>query len=930
MLFVDVKILLGEKSFVGRANLHFRSVREHPARRMPASRFRLTINILGVFLRSCKKRTKMSKRLFYPFLAVLLVACHTKKIVPASSLFPDIEYEDLDTLVVTAPVHEAIPEDKPFLSPVFSNPSATRSVDLLHTRLELAFDWEREAVLGKASLSLTPYFYPIDQVTLDAKGFEVHSVSMGNETVPYEYDDFQLNIHLGRAYTRKDTLQLQIDYTAFPSQTGGSSAILSDKGLFFINPRQEEGNKPQQIWTQGETENNSRWFPTVDKPNERCTQEILLTVEDRFTTLSNGLLIASTQHKNGMRTDHWKMDLPHAPYLFMIAVGEYAVVKDQWNGLDVNYYVEPEYENDARAIFPRTPEMLSFFSEKLDYPYPWPKFSQAIVRDYVSGAMENTTAVIYSEVFQASTRELVDNLYNEKVVAHELIHHWFGDLVTCESWANLTLNEGFANYGEYLWLEHQFGKDEADYHLVDQRSEYVLSTGFNLHPLIHYGYEDKEDMFDQHSYNKGGLVLHMLRHLVGDEAFWNSLHLYLTRNAFTAVEADELRLAFEDVTGMDLQWFFDQWFFDEGHPKLDIQYRYDAPSRTASVTVEQTQDPSAMRAVFRIPAAIDFYLPGGEIHREQVEMINRRQVFSFELPEKPELIQFEADRVLLCERSESRTVDEYVYQFEHSSQFQDKYDALQAIEYETGAGVKRVFRKAMLDPFWMLRAKGIENSDSSEEVLQTVRRLALEDPNANVRIAAFEKIGQNGDVSDIPLARTAMEEDPSDAVVYTALEAIFAIDLETAVSVAKTMQETNSDLIRSLIEEIFVASGDPSFLEYFNGRWSEVDGFAVIELIRNYLELSVHAEPAFVLESAMFLKGIATDMNQTTIRRLGATKTVNDLHAILSYRAEDATSSATRSDLQAKIRELEKIIATIKESETDPELLNIYQEFPGQ
>jgi len=220
---------------------------------------------------------------------------------------------------------------------------------------------------------------------------------------------------------------------------GGSAAITSDQGLFFINPRNEDSEKPQQIWTQGETEWNSRWFPTTDKPNERCTQEMYLTVEDKYVTLSNGLLKSSKKNADGTRTDYWKM------------------VK-----------------------------------------YPWQKYSQVVVRDYVSGAMENTTGVIFGDFVQKTERELIDN-HNDGIVAHEMFHHWFGDYVTCESWANLTMNEGFANYSEYLWFEHKYGREEADRHLRNEMNGYLGSVGQGgAHPLIHWGYNDKEDMFDAH------------------------------------------------------------------------------------------------------------------------------------------------------------------------------------------------------------------------------------------------------------------------------------------------------------------------------------------------------------------------------------------------------------------------------------------------
>ena len=328
------------------------------------------------------------------------------------------------------------------------------------------------------------------------------------------------------------------------------------------------------------------------------------------------------------------MDQPHAPYLFMIMIGDFARVADSWKGKDLEYMVYPEFESSAKNIFNHTPEMLTFFSEILDYPYPWNKYSQVIAEDYVSGAMENTTGVIFGEFVQKTNRELIDN-ENDQIVAHEMFHHWFGDLVTCESWANLTLNEGFANYSEYLWYEHKYGKDAADAIRMSEMDGYFyMATEGGTHPLIHYGYEDKEDMFDAHSYNKGGLVLHMLRNIVGDEAFFASLSKYLKDNEYTAVETAELRMAFEEITGMDLNWFFDQWYLDKGHPIMDVSYAYEGEN--VIIYANQVQEVDAHRPIFVLPLEAAIYNQDGSVTYHDVLVDARRDTIVISgVQEKP-------------------------------------------------------------------------------------------------------------------------------------------------------------------------------------------------------------------------------------------------------------------------------------------------------
>ncbi|MDP4680669.1 MAG: M1 family metallopeptidase, partial [Cyclobacteriaceae bacterium] len=541
--------------------------------------------------------------------------------------------------------------------------SRTRYMDLIHTKLEVSFDWEHQYLNGIATLDLTPYFFPQSDLVLDAKGMDIHSVHIqtGDKAyhLPFTFDGNELEIDLEEEFTRGDTLRIKIAYQAKPNErkVGGSDAIKSDKGLYFINPLNEENGKPQQIWTQGETESNSVWFPTIDAPNERCTQEMYITVGEKFKTLSNGLLIRSTDNLDGTRTDYWNMDLPHAPYLFMMAVGEFASVEDKWNGISLTYMVEPEYQKYAKDIFGNTPEMMTFFSELLGVNYPWQKYTQVVVRDYVSGAMENTTASVFMEGLQANRRELMDESKDD-IIAHELFHQGVGDLVTTESWSNVTLNEGFATYSEYLWDEHKYGVEMADYNFLSAKEGYLDEAKEDPKSLIRYYYDTREDMFDRHSYNKGGWVVHMLRNYVGDEAFFASLNLYLIENAFQSVEINDLRLAFEEVTGEDLNWFFDQWFELPGHPEIRVNHDYKGD--TLQITVEQVQDENTH--LFRMPVFVEIFSLGEKL-RFPLIIEEEYETYKFPLTKKPDYVLFDSEMQLLAEIEHSKSDKELLSQF---------------------------------------------------------------------------------------------------------------------------------------------------------------------------------------------------------------------------------------------------------------------------
>ena len=689
--------------------------------------------------------------------------------------------------------------------------------DLVHTKLVAKFDYSKSQLIGKALITLKPHFYPTDSLTLDAKGMDIKTVAVlknGKQTSrPFKYDGKFLNIKLDRTYRNNEQYTVFIDYIAKPDEyeAEGSAAITDAKGLYFINPRGEEKDKPTQIWTQGETEATSVWVPTIDKPNQKTTQEIMMTVPAKYVTLSNGLLVKQTKNADGTRTDHWKMDLPHAPYLFFMGVGEYAVIKDSYKNKEVSYYVEKEYAPVARKIFGNTPEMIAFFSRITGVDYPWAKYAQIVGRDYVSGAMENTTATLHQESAQQDARELVDRNSWEDVISHELFHQWFGDLVTSESWSNLSLNESFANYSETLWNEYKYGKDAGDAHGLSDMQGYLLS-GSDKKDLIRFQYKDKEDMFDAVSYNKGGRILHMLRNFVGDSAFFKSLNLYLTSNKFKAAEAHHLRLAFEEVTGKDLNWFWNQWYFGAGHPKLDINYSYDEAAKKVNVVVNQTQTGDK---IFMLPVAIDVY-KGANKTRYNVWAKNKVDTFSFDAATKPDLVNFDADKILLASKTENKTLEEYRHQYRYAGNYNDRREAIDAAGRKQEEPVAtEILINALNDKFHGLRSYTVNKLDLRKENIKAAAeaplvKLAQNDPKRLVKAAALAKLGDYKNTKYASIFRAALS-DSSYTVAGNALEALGKIDSAAAYSEAKKLSRTNmKGKLASVTTQSMIKYGDES------------------------------------------------------------------------------------------------------------------------
>ena len=826
----------------------------------------------------------MKNLILLSFLVSFIFACK-----PSSDIViapPMTEMRDLDTLVVKPDLPLDVKSDEDFKLEKY-NPSYERVQDLLHTKLELSFDWEKEYVNGRARLSFTPVFYESDQLVLDAVGFDISSIRMSDRgpEIPYKYDGKKLMIKLPTKYKAGEKYDIIIDYVAKPGENeiGGSDAITSDKGLFFINAKNEDPNKPMQIWTQGETENNSRWFPTVDKPNERCTQEVYLTVEDRFTTLSNGVLVSSNKNNDGTRTDYWKMNLPHAPYLFMLAIGEFSVTKDNWRGKELGYYVEPEYNSSAKMIFNHTPEMLTFFSDVFGVDYPWEKYSQVVVRDYVSGAMENTTAVIFGEFVQRDSKSLAD-YSNDDIVAHEMAHHWFGDLATCESWSNLTMNEGFASYSEILWDEYKYGKDKAEQSRSYQKSGYLQSTqGGATHDLIHFGYDDKESMFDSHSYSKGSLVLHMLRKEVGDDAFFTSLNKFLVDNSYRAVEAHDLRLAFEEVTGKDLNWFFNQWFFDKGHPELSIKESYEFEQQKYTISVAQTQKASDHTPIFVLPTEVQWFYADGSSVRKKIQIDQRRQEFSFEAKEKPVLLLFDSGATLIADVDHNKSVEAYAMQFKYAENYMDKKQALRKIIDSDLANKSEILMAALDDPFYefvklAMSNLTIENNPAAVSKIESL----LKSKDLDIRKAALRAIQKINDPKHLVLLNKTIKSYQSYGEYAAALNSLYTLDKDAALAEAKAqMKSKNNDLLNP-VASIFAKDGSSDFLSFFNkkaGQAANYDTYGLFQSMHQYL---ANTDKNTTLEGANFLKSLVLNTDKPNSVRYMSALAINSLKENLS------------------------------------------------
>jgi len=589
----------------------------------------------------------------------------------------------------------------------------------------------------------------------------------------------------------------------------------------------------------------------------------------------------------------------------------FKVVEDSWsNGgedLLVDYYMEPEYAPYAKDIFGNTPEMLSFYSEILGYPYPWEKYSQVIVRDFVSGAMENTTAVIHGDFLNATAKELKDS-DNEDVIAHELFHHWFGDLVTCESWSNLPLNESFATYGEYLWIEHKYGREAADLHGHESMLGYLNESKIKQENLIRFYYDDKEDMFDGHSYNKGGRILHLLRYFLGDDAFFNGLQLYLKQNELKSVEIHQLRLAMEEVSGKDLNWFFSQWFLGKGHADLVIDYT--VTDGQVEINVSQLQG-----EILRLPLQVDVVTSEGTA-RTRIDV--RKKENSFILAFTGELlnVNVDADKVLLGTKKDNKPESWWAEQYASGVLFLDRLEALEHCLEQTDSASLNIIYSALKDDFWSIQETALRGAENLKDLYPnletTLVSMVRKENKTQVQAYALETLCSLFNPAN---HRELLEESltgDSYLVTSAALKSYVFLSSKTAMEKCKEFEAEDNYYISEAVNSVYSEHGTENELSYFLNKLENSSGFELYSLLELYAIYLTNQKPSTVKEGISVLEEKA-DTSETWWIRLAGLRGISTV--IDSLESEEDT---VFKDLAKELRVKAK---AIKRKETDEQVL---------
>ncbi|MGK7930809.1 MAG: M1 family aminopeptidase [Microcystaceae cyanobacterium] len=564
-----------------------------------------------------------------------------------------------------------------------------------HIFLDLSLDIPNKSFQGCCNITLTPVRRGISQLTLDAVDLNIISVLMDGVSQPFDYDGEKLIIQLLKP-TTEQTCILSIAYDVKQPQ----------RGLYFIAPDEHYPNKSVQVWTQGEDEDSRFWFPCFDYPGQLATSEIRVKVPKPYLAISNGELIA-TEDKGDEIIYQWSQKQVHPTYLMTLAVGDFAEIKDSWNNIPVTYYVEKGREEDGKRSMGKTPDMVAFFSDKFGYPYPYPKYAQVCVDDFIFGGMENTSTTLLTDRCLLDERATIDNMRTESLVAHELAHQWFGDLVVIKHWSHAWIKEGMASYSEVLWVDKEYGKDDAAYYLLGEAKSYLQEDSSRYRrPIVTHVYREAIELYDRHLYEKGACVYHMIRTILGDELFDKAIHTFVQDNAHKTVETVDLLRAIDKATGYNLLFLFDQYVYRGGHPDYKVAYSWDGDSNLAKLTVTQTQGKEEEKALFDLKIPIAFGYTEGTITQKifTLRIHEYEQSFYFPLDKKPDFISFDVGNHFLKTVKLEYPISELKAQLKHDRDPISRIYAGKALAKKGGLeAIKALQDSVTQDPFWGVR-----------------------------------------------------------------------------------------------------------------------------------------------------------------------------------------------------------------------------------
>ena len=606
-----------------------------------------------------------------------------------------------------------------------------RAVDMLHIRIDVTPDFARHTVRGTTSLTFKPIAKPLEQLRLDAVDLTVHGVKADVPVADHTVTRRDVIVRFAEPIPVDKEITLHIEHEAEPR-----------RGLYFRTPDMGYPAGDTHVWTQGESHEARHWFPCHDYPNERSTTEVICHVPPEMTVLSNGRKVAEKlDAATGLKRVQWIQEKPHVSYLVCLVAGNLAKLEGRHRDVPLGFYTQPSTAAEAINSFEDTASIMAFFEDDIGVAYPWGKYDQVTIQDFVAGGMENTSLTTLTD--QTLHTKATESIRSSRGLdAHELAHQWFGDLVTCKDWSHLWLNEGFATYYAHLYDGHKFGRDELLYGLWNDAEGQILSQGEDTRPVVWKGYKDANEQFDYRAYPKGSWVLHMLRSQFGDDLYRKAVKTYLERHSLSTVTTDDLRQVFEELSGKPLDRFFDQWLYHARHPDLRIGYQWHPEEKLAHVTLRQTQPASDKVLTFAFDTSVRFTFDDGTSVERPVRVTGTSHDFHFALDRQPKLVRFDPHSTLLAKVDFPVPETMHLAQLDVADDMIGRIIAVKGLEQtRSRAAVERLGQTLREDGFRGVReqaAKALQGIGSDEALAEL--RKSLAQPDARVRRRVVEGI----------------------------------------------------------------------------------------------------------------------------------------------------------------------------------------------
>ena len=657
-----------------------------------------------------------------------------------------------------------------------------REVDIHHIKIDVSVNIESGTVKGNVTHTFSPFSSSLDAFSLDAEDMTILRARLAGKDIGFNQANDKVYLTLNKSMSWEDTAKVRLDYTANPR-----------KGTYFIKPDETYPEKPLQAWTQGEDMDNHHWVPLYDYPNDKATFEVSLTVEKKFTALSNGELISVKNNKDGTHTWHWHEHFPMVSYLISYVIGEFEKVEDSYNGIPVNYWVYEENKHEALRSFGLTTDMMKYFGNRTGIEYPYEKYDQVIIDDFMFGGMENITLTHNTDRTMFDEFAAPD-VSSDGLVAHELAHQWFGDMLTTRNWAHAWLNEGFATFFSRKYRENKFGFDEGEYIRFGEINGYFGSNKKWRRSTVQHKFYESMDVFDGHIYAKGSLILNMLQDYIGDDAFWRFIQHYTKENQYKNVETPDLKKAIEETTGQNMDWFFKQWIYEPGFPEYNVTWKYNQRNKSVKLTVKQTQKNTN---IFKMPIQIQIDDKLKTVWIEDKEMV-------YEVPseKRPKMVIFNAGMRIPCKLTFHKSISEWILQLEKGPHILDRIAAANELSTKKG---RRIVETALLnsaknDPFWGVRKEAV-NSFAKLKSKNYAKELMVmsEGQDNRVRRAiwnALKNYKKDEKVSEF--LQNVIETDNKYYSIADAFKALVVVDTAAARQKVDALLDTDShtDVIR--------------------------------------------------------------------------------------------------------------------------------------